>query len=163
MTIIVIFIPGIGCRIASKFCEMKCETAFNLTKKFYSCEKCLFTAVKKRIYWINEIGGHGWPADAYVVDWTLYVIEWIISQLENKDTVFIQLNIMLNCRHMRLATRNRQFVWLNKLFFSVCDGKCSCFFEAYGIPCSTALSTFFSMITFSDSGWSIILKLRTCI
>ena len=41
--------------------------------------------VEKKISSINEIGGRGWPT-AYVVDWTLYIIEWIILQLENKDT-----------------------------------------------------------------------------
>ena len=33
---------------------------------------------------INKIGGHGWPT-AYIVDWTLYVIEWIISQLKGHN------------------------------------------------------------------------------
>ena len=33
-TIIIIFISGTGQSIASKFFEMKCETIFNLIKKF---------------------------------------------------------------------------------------------------------------------------------
>ena len=71
---------------------------------------------KKRIYLINKIGGHGWST-AYTVDLTLYVIGCNISQLENKDTVFIQLSIMFNRQYMRLVTRNRQFDSTN--FFSV--------------------------------------------
>ena len=81
----------------------------------------ILSTLKKRIYWINKFGGRGCPT-AYVIERTLHVIEWIISQLTNKDTaknVFIQLNKMFNKQHMRLATRDRQFVWFNKLFLLV--------------------------------------------
>ena len=33
-------------------------------------------ALKKKVYWINKLGGCGVPL-SYVVEWTLYVIQWI--------------------------------------------------------------------------------------
>ena len=33
-----------------------------------------YYTLKKRIYRVNKIIGHGWPS-AYVIDWILYVIE----------------------------------------------------------------------------------------
>ena len=74
---------------------------------------------EKRICWISKIGRQGWPQLRYFTAW-----EWDISQLENKDIVFIQSNIMFNWQRMRLATRDHLFVWLNKLFF-----QCTRFFN----------------------------------
>ena len=53
-----------------------------------------------------------------VVDWTLYVIEWIISQHKNKDTTTkytpsIEYNVQLTT----YAVGHPRFLWFNKPFF----------------------------------------------
>ena len=48
-------------------------------------ENALKNKLSNQQNWRPGVGGGGWPT-VYVVDWTLNVIEWIISELDNKDT-----------------------------------------------------------------------------
>ena len=57
VTIIIIFYFRTGWSIAFKFCEMKCETAFNLTKNFdWSCKKYLSTVMENVGQFLRSIG-----------------------------------------------------------------------------------------------------------
>ena len=58
MTIIIIFfISGTGWSIAYKFCEIKCETTLNLTKKFdWSGKKYLLTVMENLVQFSRSIG-----------------------------------------------------------------------------------------------------------
>ena len=57
VTIIIIFISVTEWWIASKFCKMKCETAFKLKKKFdWSAKKYLFTMIENRGQFLHSIG-----------------------------------------------------------------------------------------------------------
>ena len=52
------FFSKIGWSIASKFREMKCETAFDLTKKFdWSGKKYLFTVMENVVQFLHSIHG----------------------------------------------------------------------------------------------------------
>ena len=42
----------------------------------------ILPALKKIIYWIKNIGGHGWLT-AYFIDWTLYVHNLIQFSIDN--------------------------------------------------------------------------------
>ena len=100
----------------------------------------------------NLLNQQNWrPGVAYVVDWTLYVIQWIISRLKNKDRVFIQSNIMFNWEHMRVATSNRQFVWLTFHLSFVS------FWSLLGGGGGGCISQFFSIIYIIRKGIGVIL------